>query len=233
MDSEVKKNAPIKSAESNKNKCSSELITYRILFWIFTLASVAGFVFEGVLAILKRGGWENHSALVIGPFCIIYGIGAVVIYLVSVLLKDRCVLLQFAAFAIAGSLVEYIGSLFQELVFGSTSWDYSKRFMNINGRICLQMTLIWGAFGLFFVRFVFPFLIRILEKTTQPFWRVACIAMSVFMAVDIMLSAAAVIRWENRTRNDSPASNNVQRILDRVYNDQTMETIYQNMRFSK
>ena len=38
---------------------------------------------------------------------------------------------------IVGSVVEYICSLGQEIIFGSRSWDYSHMPFNINGRICL------------------------------------------------------------------------------------------------
>ena len=50
-------------------------LRYTTLFWLFFLGSIAGFVLEGLWRIILVGHWENHSATVWGPFCIVYGIG--------------------------------------------------------------------------------------------------------------------------------------------------------------
>lgn len=110
-------------------------IRYSTLFWLFMLGSVVGFILEGLWCILLQGHWEHHSATVWGPFCIIYGIGAVAVYLLSVVLKNQNLLVQFAAFTVSGAAVEYFGSLFQELCFGSVSWDYSEHILNLGGRV--------------------------------------------------------------------------------------------------
>ena len=94
-------------------------VTYSSLFWLFLYGSVVGFILEGLWCILRKGAWESHSATVWGPFCIIYGFGAVAVYLISTALKRKNLPLQFALFSVAGALVEYFGSLFQEIVFGS------------------------------------------------------------------------------------------------------------------
>ena len=150
--------------EKLKKESASRKITYRSLFWLFLFGSVAGFILEGLWCVLRKGTWESHSATVWGPFCIIYGFGAVAVYLIASGLKQKNLPMQFTLFSITGALVEYFGSMFQELVFGSTSWDYSSHFMNIGGRVSLKMTLIWGILGIAFVRFVFPTLVRLLGK---------------------------------------------------------------------
>ena len=38
---------------------------------------------------------------------------------------------------LSGSIVEYTMSFLGELLFNARWWDYSKRFLNINGRICV------------------------------------------------------------------------------------------------
>ena len=120
---------------------------YATLFWLFMFGSVAGFVLEGLWCVLTDGRWESHTATVWGPFCIIYGIGAVAVYLLSGLLKGRSLPVQFAAFTLSGAAVEFFGSLFQELCFGSVSWDYSAHLLNLGGRVSLKMALMWGAMG--------------------------------------------------------------------------------------
>ncbi len=207
-------------------------VSYRTLLWLFVFGSLAGFVIEGINALIKRGAWENHSATVWGPFCIIYGIGAVAVYLVSLILKERSMPEQFLMFAASGSAVEYLCSFLQEKVFGSRSWDYSSRFMNLNGRTCLEMSLIWGVLGLGFARLVFPYIVRAVMAVQAHDRRVICAAISVFMAANLIVSAAAVFRWSER-QNGLPPSNAAESYLDSRYGDDVMEKIYGNMEFAK
>ena len=52
-----------------------------------------------------------------------------------------------AMFTVSGAAVEYFGSLFQELCFGSVSWDYSDHMLNLGGRVSLKMAFMWGGAG--------------------------------------------------------------------------------------
>ena len=205
-------------------------ITYPSLFWLFLLGSVAGFGMEGLWCILTKGHWERHSATVLGPFCIIYGIGAVAVYLLAALLKNRSLLLQFVAFMVSGTAVEYFASLFQERCFGTVTWDYSGHVLNLGGRVSLMMTLLWGFLGMAFTLFVFPHVNRLLHKMKGRGWRIVCAGMTIFMVVNLLVSSAAITRW--RTRGEEPqASNPVVQWLDNTYDDQTMARLFPNMRF--
>lgn len=152
------------------------------------------------------------------------------VYLLSILLKRTNLLVQFAIFSLSGGAVEYFGSLFQEVCFGSVSWDYSDHPLNLDGRVSLQMALAWGILGVLFIRLIFPVLSRLLAKMTGKGWKIACALLSLFMAVNLLLSAAAVSRW--KTRQDNPKSSNlVIQWLDNTYNDQRMETLFPNLHF--
>lgn len=205
--------------------------TYRTLFWLFLFGSVIGFILEGLWCILRKGAWESHSATVVGPFCIIYGFGAVAIYLLSSVLKEKSLPVQFVLFALSGATVEYLGSLIQEHILGSRSWDYSNQFLNIGGRISLRMTLIWGILGIAFEHLLFSPLTRLFDRLDGRFWSVGCAALTVFMAADILLSAATILRWRDRLSDDPPAENAVEQYLDQKYDNEAMERIYPNMRF--
>ncbi|MDE7170755.1 MAG: putative ABC transporter permease, partial [Oscillospiraceae bacterium] len=201
-------------------------ITYRSLFWLFLFGSVAGFVLEGLWCILEKGAWESHTATIWGPFCVIYGFGAATVYLLSTALKGKGLPLQFILFSIIGALVEYFGSLFQEIVYHSMTWDYSDHFMNIDGRVSLPMSLIWGVLGTASVRFVFPAFVQLLNKMEGKFWRIGCIALSVFMAVNLLLSSAAVMRWKDRLTDHTPAANAFEQLLDNTYDIDFMKKNY-------
>ena len=205
-------------------------IKYQTLFILFMLGSVLGFLVEGVCHILKAGVWESHSAVVWGPFCIIYGIGAVAVYLLSCRLSQRSIVYQFAAFTFSGAVIEYVSSLFQEICFGSVSWDYSDHFMNIGGRVSLQMALFWGVLGVLFIYFIFPAINSTLSRIQGKALNAACVSLSVFMAVNLMVTVAALVRWQQR-QNDIPAKSVVGEVLDNHFSDADMVRLYPNMRF--
>lgn len=215
---------------SSRKNADTYKVTYPIIFWMFMMGSVSGFILEGIWCILKKGAWEDHSATVWGPFCIIYGITAVVLYLASIALKDTSVIVQFFVCAVAGSAIEYFSSLFQELCFGSVSWDYSRQTFNIGGRISLKMTIIWGLLGAIFVQVIFPVFVRILNVMNGKVWTALCVALSAFMVVNLMVTSAAVIRWGERLES-VPASNDFEEFLDEKYDDEAMSEIFPNMKF--
>lgn len=207
-------------------------ITYSALLFLFLLGSVFGFIFEGIWCIIKAGHWESHSALIWGPFCIVYGFGAVTMYLFAHLLEKKKLYLQFMALSFAGAMVEYFTSLFQELIFGSTSWDYSRHFLNIGGRVSLKMAALWGVLGIIFVYFLYPRLKKLLQKLHGRIIAVLSLLLSIFILVDFMASGLAVLRWRDRQRNAAPG-NKLEEQLDRSYGDEVMERLYPNMKFQK
>ena len=206
-------------------------ISYPSLFWLFMLGSVLGFVLEGVWCIFTKGHWEHHAATVWGPFCIIYGIGAVAVYLLSILLQHKGLPIQFFAFTAAGAVIEYFSSLFQEFYFHSVSWNYSAHFLNLGGRVSLKMSLLWGILGIAFMWLIFPLLNRLLVKMQGKGWKITAIMLTAFMAVNLAVTAAAVIRWHNRTTGDVLQASRVAQFLDAAYNDDTMARLFPNMMF--
>ena len=203
---------------------------YTTLFRLFMFGSVAGFVLEGLWCILTDGHWESHTATVWGPFCIIYGIGAVAVYLLSGLLHGKSLPVQFAAFTISGAAVEFFGSLFQEVCFGSVSWDYSEHFLNLGGRVSFKMALMWGVLGILFIRAAFPLVRRALEKLRGRGSRALCAVMSVFMVVNLAVTCGALTRWHNR--GDEPAGSAIVQWIDDTYDDETMSRLFPNMVFT-
>lgn len=206
-------------------------ISYPALFWLFMFGSVIGFVLEGLLVLIRIGVWENHSATVWGPFCIIYGFGADAMYLGCTLMRNKNIPLQFFFSAVAGTVVEFFGSLIQEAVFHSRSWDYSEYPGNIGGRVTPHMTLAWGILGLLFVRLVYPLIERVYPKMRGRAWNIACAVLSVYMAVNLIVSGIAVFRWGQR-QSGATATNRVEEIIDTQFNDEYMQSVYCNLNFS-
>lgn len=220
----------IKQKISHKNLVA--LLNYQTLFILFLFGSVAGFFLEGVWHTLKTGTWESHSAVVWGPFCIIYGVGLLVVYVLTYFLSGYSTPKQFVLFSFSGTVIKYFSSLIQEVWFGSKSWDYSDHFLNIEGRISLQMSLIWGALGLLFVWFLRPMLQSFLDIAHGKWLNCICIILSFFMVVNLLVTSVALNRWKNR-QNGEAAMTAIELAVDRWFDNTTMTNRFPNMTFTK
>ena len=79
-----------------------------------------------------------------GPVCPVYGTGAVAVVFVLSPLKDEPLAL-FLTSALLTTSLEYLTSCAMEKLFHARWWDYSKRFLNIHGRVCLRGFVAFGA----------------------------------------------------------------------------------------
>ena len=222
-------NAQIDLEEQNVHHFAQGLHFYK-LFWLFLIGSFLGVVLEMVWVVVIHGHFEYRSGLVLGPFNIVYGIGAAVMSATLYRFRNWSRLFSFVGGAVAGCCVEYACSLFQELVFGSTSWDYSHLPFNINGRVCLLYSLFWGFLGVLWIKDIYPRLSRWILKIPNRFGKGLTWVLVLFMCANILFSALAVLRWGERIQSE-PATTRMDRYLDAHFGDEVMETIYAGMAF--
>ena len=114
------------------------------------------------------------------------------------------------------------------MLFGACFRDYSHLPFNLHGRVCLVFSLLWGVAALVWVRRIYPWLQRWIDRiparTVGPLTRV----LAVFMAVNIALTAAALGRMDERQR-DLPPSSGAERLLDRCFPDETLHRCFSSM----
>lgn len=205
-------------------------ITYQNMFWLFMLGNVAGVLLEGVWCFARFHRWESHVVTVWGPFCLIYGVGVVVLYIAAAKLKRYPVLVRFLAVALILDAVEYFCGWLIDVGLGMKAWDYSGEFLNLHGRICLFMTVVWGVAGLLFARFCMPACQTLFGKMRGQGWKIACAVLSVFMIVNLSVTAVAMVRWSARHKNIAPSSS-VGQLIDRQFDDKFMQTRFMEWSF--
>ena len=116
---------------------------YHILSW-FIVYSFFGWVWESCYVSAKNGKWVNRG-FVSGPFVTLYGVGAVLVYVILRPLAGHPVELYFAGTAVTTAL-EYVTGVLMEAIFHTNWWDYSKKKFNFQGKICLGSSIAWGFF---------------------------------------------------------------------------------------
>ena len=81
------------------------------IFLYFIIYSILGFILETIFGLITKGVIESRKSFLIGPFCGIYGLGAVIMILALKNVKKNNFSLFFGGF-IVGSIVEYVVSWF-------------------------------------------------------------------------------------------------------------------------
>lgn len=206
-------------------------LSYPVLFWLFVTGSLLGFIFEGMFHLIRKGSWAFRVGTLWGPFCVLYGFGTVVMYLVSLIIQQKEPSVQFIAFALTGSMVELIAGVFQKTCFGTQSWDYSGQALNLGGYVSLRMALLWGVAGMGLMYIILPLLFKGFNRLKMNRRTLLCRAMTVFMCVNLLLTSAALLRWQERVLDNSPASNAVEAYLDQTWPNERMRERFPNMEF--
>lgn len=125
-------------------------------FLYFLLYSFLGWVYEVFLeVVVYRWGYSDRGVL-LGPYCIIYGVGALIlVFSLRGLQRKRIYLgpvsvtpvLVFLGIVVLTTALELIGSYVMEWTTGSWLWDYRRFAFNFQGRVALNPSLrsAWGA----------------------------------------------------------------------------------------
>lgn len=166
---------------------------WRLLAY-FIIYSIAGYFIETIFGIITKGVWESRQSFLYGPFCAIYGLGAVVMIVFLQYFNKNNNRLFWGGFLI-GSIVEYLVSLIGEIVFHAIWWDYSNEPFNINGRICVFFSLFWGFLAIYMMSYVNPKVDKLIDyiktKFTIKTLRIATLVVIVFMAIDFIITCWA------------------------------------------
>jgi len=199
-----------------------EKVTFLECVWLFIIGGLLGFVIETLWYFIKNGVWINKQGLIYSPIKPIYGFGLIVIVLFMHSFKDKKIWFKFLIGILIGSLFEYFGSLFQEVVFGTSTWNYSTFNLNIEGRIYLPYCLAWGILALIVVDYVYPFIKKVLNKIPKKFYIAFTAILAIFLSIDVTLTALAQSRYASRAKN-SRQSNVITRFIDKKYPDKFIE----------
>ena len=199
------------------------------LFWAFFLASFFGVVIETVFMLLTRGALMNRSSVLYGPFSLVWGFGAVLFTLLLDRLQGFGAPALFLGGMLSGSVFEYFCSWLQETLFGLRFWSYYHLPFNLNGRICLIFSVFWGAAALLWMKALWPALCAWLDRPRRPGRKITRVLV-VFMALNIAITAAALLRMDARFHGNTP-SNVVEAFLDQNCPDDWLLDYFTNVKY--
>lgn len=216
-----------KTEEIRKEGRFAEGCGFYKLFWLFLIGCVLGDFVETIFCRITTGIWMSRSSLVWGPFSIVWGFAIV---LATVLLykdRDKTDRHIFLIGTILGGAYEYILSVLSELVFGKVFWDYSGIPFNLGGRINLLYCFFWGIAAVVWIKGLYPKFSAWIEKIPKIWGYILTWILVIFMCINMIVSALALIRYD--ARGGGPAAKSGwERIIDTHFDDARMKRIYPN-----
>ena len=126
----------------------------------FCIYSVLGWLVESVYMSICNRRLTNRG-FAKGPFCPIYGFGALAGYFLLRPFAGNPVLLYLTG-AFTATVFEYLVGKAMRRLFGEVWWDYNEKPFNYQGIVCLESTIAWGFYAVIIIAIipmlvVFPF----------------------------------------------------------------------------
>ena len=155
----------------------------------FLLYSILGFLLETVRSFLVNSKFT--SGILYGPWTPIYGIGIVIVILISNYLFAHLHLsrwvetfITFVIITLILTLLEWIGGILIEKIFHTVFWDYSKETFSIGKYISLSKSLMWGVGSIIFIYVLKPLLEGVIKHIPIP----VTIILTLLMLSDFILT---------------------------------------------
>lgn len=198
---------------------------------LFILGAFLGDIVETVFCLVTTGRLMSRSSLVFGPFSIVWGLACALLTWILYRYRDKSDRYIFVFGTVLGGAYEYVCSVFTEMAFGTVFWDYSEIPFNLGGRINLLYCFFWGIAAVVWMKGVYPFLSRWIEKLPARMGKVVCSVLLVLLAADMLVSALALARYSERQAGKAEQTA-VGQALDEFFPDGFIEKRYENLKLT-
>ena len=126
-----------------------------------------------------------------GPFCPIYGFGAIIMLVLLKRFAINWIVLFFASIIIL-TLWEYVVGVLLEKIFKTKYWDYSDQKFNFQGRICLTNSICWGILGVLFIYYIHPFIEMLIGYVDVLTLKIVISIFMILFTIDFIISVVKV-----------------------------------------
>ena len=160
---------------------------YLLYFFIY---SFLGWVCESIYCSCLQKKIVNRGFLN-GPICPVYGVGALIVILGLWSYRDNMIAVFVLGFILT-SVLEYITATVLEKLFHAKWWDYSNYKFNIDGKVCLLNSTMFGFLSLFVIEILHPFVIDVLSRMNGVLLYVFLVLAMIAMIADLIVTTKAL-----------------------------------------
>ena len=170
------------------------ILDYILVFFIY---SYIGWMCEVIYC--RNGKKAVNRGFVFGPVCPIYGAGLLILllYLNNINYNPLIVLISGILFP---TILEYITSFVMEKLFKQKWWDYSNYKFNLNGRICLLNSLLFGMLAVVAIYVVHPLVLKFLNLLNNTQKLIIDISLVTFFVLDLVFTTIQLVNFKKKGR---------------------------------
>jgi uncharacterized membrane protein len=165
---------------------------------MFVFWSCIGWAIEVVTMTVETGEYQNRGFLNM-PLCPIYGAGVLMVVSIFRPIAHTWLLL-FLLTALMCTAFELTVGLVMEKIFHNRWWDYSMYKFNFKGYICLWTSCGWGIGCVIVIKFVQPFLERVIDAVPPTAGYIFIAVMFVIIMIDTVASIRAAVNLNMKLR---------------------------------
>ncbi|MBO5182812.1 MAG: putative ABC transporter permease [Bacilli bacterium] len=144
---------------------------YLNYFFIF---SILGHLLETIIFTIFD--WNLESGFLYGYWTPVYGLGAVLILLISKFIFKKLnvnkfleIIIFLIVITLVLTLIEFIGGNLLESLFKKDFWNYSNHKYHYGKYIALDISIIWMICSLIFLYLIRPWMDKIINKIPKFF----------------------------------------------------------------
>lgn len=182
------------------------------LLWLFLLYSFLGWTLETAAGTIRQKRFVNRG-FTTGPFCMVYGVAAVVMTAALQELRGSFLFL-FLGCMVVGTAVEWFAGKLLERLNQKKWWDYSEKRWNFDGYICAQYSLLWGILGTVTVRWGDGLLVGLCRLLPSFVSSLLTLGAAGMLFLDMAASAATV--WHVKRRVKQKDAEKLQQLNSRL-----------------
>ena len=162
----------------------------------FIFYSFLGWVWESIYCTTKEKKWADRGFL-FGPVCPIYGscvvVTSIIFGLIPALSDPSFPIWAIFVICYIGSAVAEFGtSWVLEKRFHARWWDYSTMPLNIQGRICVPVSICFGLAGVLIVKYLIPFINGMHSVINPIVYEILALVLAAVFGADFALTEASL-----------------------------------------
>lgn len=159
--------------------------SYHVILWFLTY-SILGWVVESIYMSICNKKLTNRG-FATGPFCPIYGVGALTVFLALRPYSNNGLLL-FVLGSLLATTIEFLTAVIMKRVFGEIWWDYNEKPFNYKGVLCLESSIAWGFYTLFLFMFLQRFVEGVVSRIPIQAGKIAGSVLLILFTIDFLHS---------------------------------------------
>ncbi len=160
------------------------------------LFSLFGYIAEMTMCLIVDHKLTNRGFLC-GPIIPIYGVGSIFLIFLLEPFKNNPYLVFFFGILIT-TLLEYVTSYLLEKIFHNRWWDYSENKFNLNGRICLLNSSLFGIGALVIIYLANPIFQDFLNQMNHTAVIITAILCFIIFVLDTVYSCIVAYNLRNQ-----------------------------------